>query len=44
MSVGAVPVGDGRRLGLPRERDVMLGGKTIGLLLEGNVEEPLRLV
>ena len=44
VNVGAVPVGGGRQLGWPGERSVTLGGRTLGLLLEADVEKPLRLV
>ena len=44
MSISAVPVGIGHNLGRPRENDTALGGQTLSVLLEGDVEERLRLV
>ena len=44
VSIGAVPVGSSHHLGCPREHDAAPGCRALGLLLEGNVEEPLRLI
>ena len=39
MSVGAIPIGGGHRLGWPREHDATPGSRALGLLLEGNVKK-----
>jgi hypothetical protein len=44
MSIGAVPIKRGHHLGWPGEHDVALGCRALGLLIESDAEEPLRLV
>jgi hypothetical protein len=44
VNVGVAPVGGGRHLGWPRECGTTLGGRTLCLLLESGVEEPVRLI
>jgi hypothetical protein len=44
VCAGVIPVGGGRRLGRPGERSAMSRSRTLGLLLESNVEKPLHLV
>jgi hypothetical protein len=44
VNVGVAPVGGGRHLGWPTERGTALGGRTLCLLLESDVEEPVRLI